>query len=65
MILLGIIIAAAPRFAPQPPSPYAPTGFGGSIGFYYWRNPGALNQYLDVPGSLGRFLGHVDLFGAR
>ena len=55
--VLGIIIAAAPRFAPQPPSPYAPSGFGGSIGFYYWRNPGPLVQFDGVAGSLGRFLG--------
>lgn len=57
LILLGIIIAAAPRYAPQPPSPYAPSGFGGSIGFYYWRQPGPFVQFDGVAGSLGRFLG--------
>ncbi|PWY96542.1 putative amino acid permease [Aspergillus sclerotioniger CBS 115572] len=28
-----------------------------SIGFQYWRNPGPFVQYLDIGGSLGRFLG--------
>ena len=28
-----------------------------SIGFQYWRNPGAFVQYLGIGGSLGRFLG--------
>ena len=28
-----------------------------SHGFEYWRNPGPLVQYRDIPGSLGRFLG--------
>lgn len=28
-----------------------------SIGFRYWRDPGAFHQYLDIGGSLGRFLG--------
>jgi amino acid transporter len=28
-----------------------------SIGFRYWWNPGPLVQYLDIGGSLGRFLG--------
>ncbi|KAI9641623.1 hypothetical protein NHQ30_009477 [Ciborinia camelliae] len=28
-----------------------------SIGFRYWSNPGAFVQYLNVPGTLGRFLG--------
>jgi amino acid transporter len=28
-----------------------------SIGFRYWRNPGAFVQYLGIEGSLGRFLG--------
>ncbi|KZP01295.1 hypothetical protein CALVIDRAFT_548111 [Calocera viscosa TUFC12733] len=27
------------------------------IGFYYWQNPGPFVQYLDIPGTLGRFLG--------
>ena len=27
------------------------------LGFRYWRDPGPLVQYLDIPGSLGRFLG--------
>ncbi|SMR54229.1 unnamed protein product [Zymoseptoria tritici ST99CH_1A5] len=30
---------------------------GQSIGFRYWRDPGPFNQYLDIPGSTGRFLG--------
>ena len=67
--VLGIIIAAAPRFAPQPPSPYAPEGWGGSIGFYCarrhfakltradWQNPGPMVQYDGIQGELGRFLG--------
>jgi yeast amino acid transporter len=28
-----------------------------TIGFQYWRNPGPFVQYLEIPGSLGRFLG--------
>ncbi|KAF2149227.1 hypothetical protein K461DRAFT_281578 [Myriangium duriaei CBS 260.36] len=30
---------------------------GESIGFRYWRDPGPFVQYLDIPGSLGQFLG--------
>ncbi|KAF3394159.1 putative proline-specific permease put4 [Penicillium rolfsii] len=38
-------------------------GFGGATGqanwgFYYWRKPGAMHEYL-VPGSLGRFWGFL------
>lgn len=29
------------------------------IGFRYWKNPGPFAQYLEIPGSLGRFLGFV------
>lgn len=32
-------------------------GDQGRLGFRYWKNPGALAQYLDIPGSWGRFLG--------
>jgi amino acid transporter len=28
-----------------------------SIGFRYWRDPGAFVQYLGIGGTLGRFLG--------
>ncbi|EJU03166.1 hypothetical protein DACRYDRAFT_106337 [Dacryopinax primogenitus] len=27
------------------------------IGLYYWQNPGPFVQYLNIPGSLGQFLG--------
>ncbi|OCF73198.1 AAT family amino acid transporter [Kwoniella mangroviensis CBS 8886] len=45
LIILGVVISA---------------GGGPShdkIGFRYWRNPGPFVQYMDIPGSLGRFLG--------
>ncbi|EJD51922.1 hypothetical protein AURDEDRAFT_158765 [Auricularia subglabra TFB-10046 SS5] len=29
------------------------------IGFRYWKSPGPFAQYLEIPGSLGRFLGFV------
>ncbi|ORY73846.1 amino acid permease, partial [Leucosporidium creatinivorum] len=45
LILLGIILDAKPD------------ANGDRIGFRYWRNPGPFVQYMDVPGSLGRFLG--------
>lgn len=35
---------------------------GEVIGFRYWRNPGPLVQYLDVPGPLGRFMGFWTTF---
>lgn len=34
---------------------------GGAIGFRYWRNPGAMNEYL-VDGALGRFLAFWKVF---
>jgi yeast amino acid transporter len=34
---------------------------GDAIGFRYWRNPGAMNEYL-VDGSLGRFLAFWKVF---
>ncbi|THC88236.1 hypothetical protein EYZ11_012314 [Aspergillus tanneri] len=46
LILLSTILAA--RGIPGTPV----------RGFYYWRHPGAMNQYL-TPGHLGRFLGLV------
>lgn len=33
-----------------------------SIGFRYWHNPGPFVQYLDHPGSLGRFMGFWTTF---
>lgn len=45
LIILGVIISAGG--GPQ----------GDPIGFKYWGNPGALTQYKDIPGALGRFLG--------
>ena len=33
-----------------------------SIGFRYWRDPGPFVQYLDIDGSLGRFLGFWTTF---
>ncbi|KIK69259.1 hypothetical protein GYMLUDRAFT_255802 [Collybiopsis luxurians FD-317 M1] len=32
------------------------------LGFEYWRNPGPFVQYLDLPGSLGQFLGFWTTF---
>ncbi|USW55837.1 Putative amino acid permease/ SLC12A domain-containing protein [Septoria linicola] len=37
---------------------------GKTIGFQYWRNPGPFVQYLDVPGSLGRFMGFWSTFNS-
>lgn len=34
---------------------------GSAIGFRYWRNPGAMNEYL-VNGALGRFLAFWKVF---
>jgi yeast amino acid transporter len=34
-----------------------------AYGFQYWRNPGPLVQYLEIKGSLGRFLGFWTVFG--
>lgn len=31
-------------------------------GFQYWRDPGALVQYLGFPGPLGRFMGFYTVF---
>jgi amino acid transporter len=45
LIILGIIISAGG--GPE----------GDPIGFKYWRDPGALNQYEGIAGALGRFLG--------
>ncbi|KZV73878.1 amino acid transporter [Peniophora sp. CONT] len=45
IIILGIIVDAGG--GPQ----------GEAIGFRYWNNPGAFNQFLDIEGTLGRFLG--------
>lgn len=45
LIILGIIISAGG--GPE----------GEVIGFKYWSNPGALNQYEGIAGALGRFLG--------
>lgn len=28
---------------------------GDRLGFRYWKNPGPLVQYADIPGSLGRY----------
>ncbi|KAJ5983775.1 amino acid permease [Penicillium waksmanii] len=33
-----------------------------TIGFKYWHDPGPFVQYLDVPGSLGRFMGFWTVF---
>ncbi|KAJ5305057.1 uncharacterized protein N7443_004717 [Penicillium atrosanguineum] len=33
-----------------------------SIGFRYWNDPGPFVQYLDVPGSLGQFMGFWTVF---
>ncbi|KAH8434640.1 uncharacterized protein LDX57_012282 [Aspergillus melleus] len=35
---------------------------GEVIGFKYWHNPGPFVQYLDIEGSLGRFLGFWSAF---
>ncbi|KAK4613499.1 Dicarboxylic amino acid permease [Fulvia fulva] len=35
---------------------------GETIGFRYWRNPGPFVQYLDVPGTTGRFIGFWSTF---
>ena len=35
---------------------------GEVIGFRYWHDPGPLVQYLEIPGSLGRFLGFWTTF---
>ncbi|KAF7193059.1 Dicarboxylic amino acid permease [Pseudocercospora fuligena] len=35
---------------------------GHAYGFQYWRNPGPFVQYLDIQGSLGRFLGFWTVF---
>ncbi|KAF9073344.1 amino acid permease/ SLC12A domain-containing protein [Rhodocollybia butyracea] len=32
------------------------------LGFQYWRNPGPFVQYLNIPGSLGQFLGFWTTF---
>ncbi|SPO39016.1 probable general amino acid permease [Pseudozyma flocculosa] len=34
---------------------------GESIGFRYWRDPGALVQYKGIPGATGRFLGFFNV----
>lgn len=44
LIIMGIIITSG-------------GGPGPSIGFRYWREPGAFQQFHDIPGPLGRFLG--------
>nr|XP_019044417.1 hypothetical protein I302_07701 [Kwoniella bestiolae CBS 10118]OCF23347.1 hypothetical protein I302_07701 [Kwoniella bestiolae CBS 10118] len=45
LIILGIAIDCGA----------GPTGH--YLGFHYWRDPGALAQYEDIPGAKGRFLG--------
>nr|XP_018261218.1 uncharacterized protein I303_06941 [Kwoniella dejecticola CBS 10117]OBR83376.1 hypothetical protein I303_06941 [Kwoniella dejecticola CBS 10117] len=45
LIILGIAIDCGA----------GPTGH--YLGFHYWKDPGALAQYEDIPGATGRFLG--------
>lgn len=37
---------------------------GETIGFRYWRDPGPFVQYLNTPGSLGRFMGFWSTFNS-
>jgi amino acid transporter len=53
LIILGIIISAGG--GPE----------GEKIGFKYWKDPGAFNNYADIPGSLGKFLGYFAVLVSR
>jgi len=50
MLIVGVNLMALVITCGDGPS-------GEPVGFRYWRNPGPFVQYMDIGGSLGRFLG--------